>query len=166
MKRLPHVLMMSFILLLASCSNDAVHEGIAIEVNFSEEMLFEGSNTLQMKALSTPEALATAAGTTPDKLKQVVISKAVLRMAPEAASTTESLLLQMVSDNQGIKTMGTLSPLTDAATLQLSLSEKPDVLPFLKDAGATWVLDLNLSADRDDELNVLGTITLNVIYKN
>ncbi|MCA1752185.1 MAG: hypothetical protein LC670_10415 [Flavobacteriales bacterium] len=86
-------------------------------------------------------------------------------MSETQAAITESLLLQVVSNNKSLVTAGTLSPLTeDAASLDLNVAEDIDLMPYLSDEGCTWVLDLNLSEDFMDEMTVNGTLTLRVEY--
>jgi hypothetical protein len=72
----------------------------------------------------------------------------------------------MVSNNESLKTIGTLSPLTDPGALKLNLAEKSDILPFLRDQGATWVLDLNISEDYPDALDLKASVSLRVEYND
>jgi hypothetical protein len=87
-----------------------------------------------------------------------------LNLDDSSREITESLLLQLVSDNQMLITIGTLSPLPSGNAMTLSLSEDTSILPYLKDDGLTWVLDLNINEDQMDEMNVLGTLSLTVDY--
>lgn len=152
------------LLLLQGCASTELDDGFTANLEMSGDMLFEGSNTLQMQSITTPEALASHAGTEPGKLKQVSVNSAQFQMSAEHAAITESLLLQVVSDNNALVTVGTLSPLSDPNALSLSLSEDMDLLPYLKDTGCTWVLDLNLSEDYMDELKASGSLKLSIAY--
>lgn len=129
-------------------------------------MLFEGSNTLQAAADINTESVARDVGTTTEKLKKIGVSEAVLTLDENAGSITESLLLQIVSDKNSLATVGTLSPVTGAGSLKLNLSESIDLLPYLRDEGTTWVLDLNISEDYMDEMTVKATLIFRTEYKD
>lgn len=136
-----------------------------MELRLSGDMLFEGSNTLQMPAEMSPAKIAEKLSVEVKNLKKIGVSKASLSMRDDQAAITESLLLQVVSNNKSLVTAGTLSPLTeDASSLDLNVAEDIDLLPYLSDEGCTWVLDLNLSEDFMDEMTVNGTLTLRVEY--
>lgn len=159
----------SFYLLLliafTSCADLVVDEGYAVELELSGDMLFEGSNTFQQSATVSIEELAAHAGISAGSIRSVGVAKAEFAMSEADAAITESLLLQVVSDKSGLKTIGTLSPLSDPAALRLNVSESIDLLPFIKDKGTTWVLDLNLSEDQMDEMTINGVLTLRIEYK-
>lgn len=150
---------------LAGCGSTAVDESLTVELRLSGDMLFEGSNTLQMPAEMSPAKIAEKLSVEVKNLKKIGVSKASLSMRDDQAAITESLLLQVVSNNKSLVTAGTLSPLTeDASSLDLNVAEDIDLLPYLSDEGCTWVLDLNLSEDFMDEMTVNGTLTLRVEY--
>jgi hypothetical protein len=69
-----------------------------------------------------------------------------------------------VSDNKELVTIGTLNPLPEAAQLSLSLAQNTSILPYLKDKGTTWVLDLNIAEDYMDEMVVNAKLKLSVDY--
>lgn len=150
--------------LVSACAEPAIDESFETKLTLSGDMLFEGANTLQVSATVTPEDVATSAGTSVENLKKTGVAEAVLHMDAADAKITESLLLQIVSDNHGLATVGTLSPLTEPGSLKLNVSETIDLLPYLRDEGAVWVLDLNISEDRTDEMTVNGKITFRTEY--
>lgn len=153
-------------LLVSACAETALDESFQTSVALTGDMLFEGSNTLQAAADINTESVARDVGTTTEKLKKIGVSEAVLTLDENAGSITESLLLQIVSDKNSLATVGTLSPVTGAGSLKLNLSESIDLLPYLRDEGTTWVLDLNISEDYMDEMTVKATLTFRTEYKD
>lgn len=153
-------------LLVSACAETALDESFQTSVALTGDMLFEGSNTLQAAADINTESVARDVGTTTEKLKKIGVSEAVLTLDENAGSITESLLLQIVSDKNSLATVGTLSPVTGAGSLKLNLSESIDLLPYLRDEGTTWVLDLNISEDYMDEMTVKATLIFRTEYKD
>ena len=151
-------------ILLSSCGPSASTETVDIQLKLAGEMLFEGANTLQFSGESHLKELADELGAEIGDIKNVAVSSAVLNLDDSSREITESLLLQLVSDNQMLITIGTLSPLPSGNAMTLSLAEDTSILPYLKDDGLTWVLDLNINEDQMDEMNVLGTLSLTVDY--
>lgn len=150
--------------LVSACAETAVDETFETSLILTGDMLFEGSNTLQAPAAVTPDEIAEHAGTVTKNLKKIGVAEVVMRMDDPQAKITESLLLQIVSDNNSLATVGTLSPLTAPGMLELNVSERIDLLPYLNDQGTTWVLDLNISEDHTDEMTVNGQITFRTEY--
>lgn len=161
-----HLPFLTLLLLLFSCSENAVDESFKTSPSLTGDMLFEGSNTLQAAADISADDVARDVGTTPEKLKKIGVAEAALTLDKGAGSITESLLLQIVSDKNSLATVGTLSPVTGAGSLKLNLSESIDLLPYLRDEGTTWVLDLNISEDYMDEMTVKATLTFRTEYKD
>ena len=161
MRYLPFI---SVLLLLSGCQPTAVSDDITSPLELKGEMLFEGSNTLQMPAATTPEALAIALSADEENLKKIRVSQATIEIPESAAGISESLLLQIVSNQQDLITIGTLSPLPAGNSFELQLAADMDLLPYLKDEGCTWVLDLNLSEDLMDDLAVAVSLRLEIHY--
>jgi len=162
MKRL--LLIPLILIFAAGCGTNAVDESVTVDLHLSGEMLFEGSNTLQMTAETNLPEIAKKLSVDEANLKKIGVAEATLSMNVDEARITESVLLQVVSNNQGLITVGTLSPLVDPDALRLNVAEDIDLMPYLADEGCTWVLDLNLSEDYLDEMSVGGTLTLRVEY--
>lgn len=159
-----YLLSISILVILSGCQTTSVNNNITIPLELKGEMLFEGSNTLQMPATTTPDALAIALSVDEENLKKIRVSKASFEIPEGAAEISESLLLQIVSNQQDLITIGTLSPLPEGSSFELQLAEDMDLLPHLKDEGCTWVLDLNLSEDLMDDLTVAGSLLLEIHY--
>lgn len=157
---------LSSLIMLTACADVVVDEGYTVDLALSGDMLFEGSNTFQQPADLNMSDLAAHAGVTAGQIRSVGVAKAEFAMSESDAAITESLLLQVVSNNSGLKTVGTLSPLSDPAALRLNVSESIDLKPFISDEGTTWVLDLNLSEDHMDEVEISGRLTLRIEYKD
>jgi len=152
------------LVVLAGCQTLAVNEETSIPLQLSGEMLFEGSNTLQMASVTTPEALAQSLSVETSQIKEVGVASARIEFPAEEAKIAESLLLQIVSNNRDLVTIGTLSPLPSGTSFDLKLAENIDLLPYFKDEGCTWVLDVNLSEDLMDDLSVAGSLRLQIRY--
>ncbi|TVR38563.1 MAG: hypothetical protein EA392_08800 [Cryomorphaceae bacterium] len=147
---------------LYGCATTAVYDQHEELLELTGEMLFEGSNTLQMPANLNLDQLAKATGIEKSKIKTVGIAEATLEMGTEDAAITESLLLQVVSNNHSLLTIGTLSPLPEGTRFKLSLAEKMNLVPYLNDEGTTWVLDLNISEDLMDDMTVAGKLRFSI----
>lgn len=155
-----------FILLLglSSCQTTAVNNELSLSFTLSGEMLFSGANTLQAPMQADASSLARQLNLEAEHLKSVSVSRATITMSAENAAITESLLLQVVSNNNDLTTLGTLSPLPEGTEFELQLAEEIDLLPYLQDAGGTWVLDANLAEDHLDVLEVPAALNLEITY--
>tara|TARA_R110000868_G_scaffold299398_2_gene559696 strand:- start:92 stop:622 length:531 start_codon:yes stop_codon:yes gene_type:complete len=149
---------------LAACSADLAQLEVEKNLMLQGEMLFEGANTLTMENDQDLITLIEEAGLTTDQVETVGISEAKITLSSSEKSIAESLLLQIVSDNNELITLGTLNPLPEGAIVDLKLAEEIDLKPYLEDSGCTWVLDLNLSGDAD-EMAIKSKIKLVVNYK-
>jgi len=150
---------------LAACSADLAQLEVEKNLMLQGEMLFEGAaNTLTMDNDQDLITLIEEAGLTTDQVESVGISEAKITLSSSEKSIAESLLLQVVSDNNQLITLGTLNPLPEGAIVNLKLAEEIDLKPYLEDSGCTWVLDLNLSGDAD-EMAIKSKIKLVVNYK-
>jgi hypothetical protein len=160
----------SFVLLafvgmwLSSCGPAPSTQTVDIGLNLTGSMLFEGANSLQYANEGQLTELAGTLGTDISAIQNVAVSKVVITLDDMSRPITESLLLQIVSDHQELVTIGTLNPLPEGTQFTLSLAEDTSLLPYLKDSGTTWVLDLNVTEDYLDEMVVNGKLTLSVDY--
>lgn len=136
-----------------------------IEVVLKGEMLFSGPNSLQAGVLTTIDELTNELNLPENSLSSIGIGEISIHMSEEHAALCESLLLQIVSNNHEMTTLGTLSPLPEGNSFALGLAEDIDLLPFITDVGATWVLDVNLREDVLDEMTASAAIKLNVNHK-
>jgi len=151
--------------LMAACtSTTSVEKSVA--TTLSGEMLFSGPNSLQAPVETRADALAGDLGIEATDLSSVGISAIQISLSDEQAGIAESLLLQIVSNNNEMVALGTLSPLEGGTSFDLNVAEEINILPFMKDEGATWVLDVNLSEDIMDEMKATADLTLRINYKN
>lgn len=150
---------------LAGCANLSTQEK-TIDLNLTGDMLFSGANTLQMPVNTSSESLAQEVDVVAKDLAEIGVSTATIELTGDQAAITESLLLQIVSNNQEMTTLGTLSPLPEGTKFDLQLAEEIDLLPYLKDEGATWVLDLNLTEDFLEQMQVKGQLVITIKYSN
>ncbi|MCZ4410476.1 hypothetical protein O3Q51_16790 [Cryomorphaceae bacterium 1068] len=135
-----------------------------MDLALSGDMLFEGANTLQFSGESQLEVITSELNINSEALESALVSSAILTLDDPTRAITESLLLQIVSDNNELITIGTLSPLPEGNKMTLSLAEEPAILNYLKDEGTTWVLDLNITEEHMDEMNISAAVSLNVDY--
>ncbi len=147
---------------LSACSAELDIETVEMELELTGDMLFEGSNTLQYSGADQLTEAAGLAGVAEGTVKAVHVDIATIELRGASREITESLLLQIVSDNKELVTIGTLNPLPKGDLLTLTLAEDPEILPYLKDSGTTWVLDLNITEDHMDELIITAKVQLRV----
>ena len=149
---------------LVSCGLSTENAPVEIEIEPTGEMLFEGANTLQFSGENQLKEVSDKLGIAESEIEEVLVSAAVLELDDSSKEITESLLLQLVSNNNELITIGTLSPLPDGNDMSLSLAENTSILSYLTDEGMTWVLDLNINEDHMDVMTVKGDLTLTVDY--
>jgi hypothetical protein len=150
-------------LLMGCAKTTSVEKEISTTV--SGEMLFSGPNSLQAAVTLDPASLAEELNVSPDDLKRIRVSGIKITLSDDQAAIAESLLLQIVSNNNEMTSLGTLSPLENGTTFELNLAEESDLLPFIQDEGATWVLDVNLSDDIMDEMKATADIQITINHK-
>ncbi len=154
------------IALLGACATVESDESYESEITLRGEMLFEGSNTLQAEAVLDKKAIAEHLGADPQSISEVKLLEATVEMDEEQLAITESFLLQIVSDNKGLKSLASLSPLdANSSSQKLGVSEKAELWPHLQDNGSTWVLDLNLTEDLMDDMQVRAKLRFLISYK-
>lgn len=147
------------------CSSSSTSEK-SITTEVTGEMLFSGPNSLQAPVSVSVDGLAEELNLEPSDLKRIGISGIRVTLDGEQAELSESLLLQIVSNNTEMEALGTLSPLGEGNSFDLNVAEEVNLLPFLKDDGATWVLDVNLSEDIMDEMKATAELSLTIKHKN
>lgn len=149
------------LLLLAACSSNTTVEKL-VTLNFSDEMLFEGANSMQMPLNVELGSFLGSLNIVEADVKNIGVKEASIEVAPEQVEMVESLLLQVVSDNHDLISVATLSPVDKSGLLSLSTAEEIDLLPYFKDNGCTWVLDVNLKVDDMTDLTLSGSLKLSV----
>lgn len=152
------------VLWLFSCAPSTKNESVETELPLSGEMLFEGANSLQYSSEDQLAEIAGEVGVAEEYLRSVTISDVTIKLDDLSRPITESLLLQVVSDNQELVTIGTLNPLPEGQVFTLSLADDTSILKYLKDSGTTWVLDLNITEDYMDEMTIGAILILNIDY--
>lgn len=150
--------------LFMACQSTVSNSDQSVSFAVSGDMLFEGPNTLQGEGSIDLVTLAENIGAESTAIKSVKASAAKVALEKPQQGITESLLLQVVSNNMDLKTVGTLSPVPAEGFLQLNMAQDLDLLPYMQDEGMTWVLDLNLSEDHMDVMRAKGDISLIIEY--
>lgn len=135
-----------------------------VNLDFKGEMLFGGANSLQMAADVSLDDLAQKANTNVPNIKGIGVKSASITVNENQLDLVESLLLQVVSNNQNLISVGTLSPVDKAGNLELSIAQELDLLPYLQDEGCTWVLDVNLNTEDMLDLELAGNLTMLLEY--
>ncbi|QTN37710.1 hypothetical protein HZ996_00700 [Cryomorphaceae bacterium] len=156
--------LMMTVMLVGCTSTSSVNSNVNAVV--SGEMLFSGPNSLQAPVSMSLGSLEEDLSIAQDDIRRVGVTAISVALSVEQAPLAESLLLQIVSNNQEMLALGTLSPLEGGTSFELIVAEDTDLLPFLKDEGATWVLDVNLTEDILDEMDASVDLNLMINYKN
>lgn len=146
--------------LFIACQSTVTNEDQSISFKVEGDMLFEGPNTLQGEASVDLVSLSENLGCSEEDIKSIKVSKAKIGMVAAQQSITESVLLQVVSNNNDLTTVGTLNPVPAEGVLNLSMAQNIDLLPYLQDEGMVWVLDLNLKEDHMDAMQAKGEASL------
>lgn len=129
-------------------------------------MLFIGANTLQMPVNQNASALMNEAGLNNQELKAIEIEKISVELNETQHDIIESVLLQVVSDNNDMLTLGTINPIPKGMVFDLSLAEETDLLPYFEDANATWVMDVNIKEDYMDLMEVGVMVNIDLKHKS
>ncbi|TXC85456.1 hypothetical protein [Luteibaculum oceani] len=157
------ILSLALALVLFSCATVEQAEQ-SVEISLSGEMLFSGANTFQTPMELSEAELLEKANLPESQIKSIGVKSVEIQLDSTQRAIMESVLLQVVSDNQEMISIGTKSPLPDGTNFELSLAEEIDLLPYASDAGATWVLDANLTEDYMDLMSVNAKVNLVINY--
>ena len=141
-------------IVLTSCSSKETKEFVASPVELSGDFLFEGPNTLQAENPIKGKHIYDQTGVKPPEIRSLTPKKAEVEFTNVPKDLVESVLLQIVSKNQEMITVGTLSPIPDGTKFDLQLAEEVDLVPYLKDEECFWVIDANLTQDQMDEITM------------
>lgn len=153
----------ALLLLTISCATVEQAEH-SIEISLDGEMLFSGANTFQTPMMISEADLLKAANLPSSQIKSLGVKSVEVMLDSTQRAIMESVLLQVVSDNQEMISVGTKSPLPSGTNFELSLAEEIDLLPYANDKGATWVLDANLTEDYMDAMSINARINLLINY--
>ncbi len=159
-------LLWALVPLFMACQSNVQDDSQRLSATLSGDMLFEGANTLQGSSETTIESIAQAIGCKVEAIQSIGVKTVEVEMNAEDHTITESLLFQVVSNNQELSSIATLSPLPDSNLLKMQVAEEIDLAPYLKDEGLTWVMDLNLTEDHMDPMTAQANLTLLVNYKD
>ncbi|WP_421753472.1 hypothetical protein [Croceimicrobium sp.] len=150
--------------LFMACQNTVQDKGQKLSFAMTGDMLFAGANTLQGKGEISLQNLAENIDCEVEAIKSVKVSAVKVGLTPAHQKITESVLLQVLSDNVEMASIGTLNPVPDSGVLELNLAEDVDLKPYLQDKGMTWVLDINISEDHMDVMPAKGEVQLLIDY--
>jgi len=133
----------------------------SVTTTVTGEMLFQGANTLQGDLEELRLELQNQ-GLSPNTIRGAKVIGVEFVMDGNDASITESMLFQIVSDNFSLKSLGSLNPVPDGESIKMNLAEDTEIIEYLQDEGSTWVLDLNLSEDHMERMEVQCFLELEV----
>lgn len=153
-----------FAIMLASCSSNETKTFEVDPITFSGDFLFEGPNTLQAENPIKAKHIYEQISIKPNDIKSISCKKAAIEFTNVPEKLIESVLLQIVSKNNEMITVGTQSPVAYGTKFALQLAEEIDLIPYLKDQECFWVLDANLSEDQMDEISIKLHLTLDVSH--
>ena len=158
------IAVISILCLFWGCSETKTAEYTLADITVSGDYLFEGPNTLQGQPGVDLEQIAKSLEIDANAITSVTVKAATISFAPDTLRTAaESALVQWVSDDQPLVSIATKSPLPDATSVDLEVNSEQDILPYLKSAAATLVVDTNLNQDLDN-LEATITMTLLITY--
>jgi hypothetical protein len=150
--------------LFSSCTSKETKEFVSSPIELSGDFLFEGPNTLQAENPIKAKHIYDQTGIKPTEIKTLAPKNVAVELTNVPEGILESLLLQIVSKNQEMITVGTLSPLPDGTKFDLNLAEEVDLVPYLKDEECFWVIDANLNQDQMDEISMNLNLILEVSH--
>ena len=153
-----------FAFILTSCSSNETKPFVVDPITFSGELLFEGPNTLQSENTIKAKYIYEQIDVKPNEIKSISCQKAAIEFTNVPENLIESVLLQIVSKNHEMITVGTQSPVAYGTKFDLQLAEEIDLVPYLKDQECFWVLDANLAEDQMDEISMKLHLTLDVSH--
>lgn len=149
-----------------SCSSPNEAEYIWEDLDVSGEFLFEGPNTLQGQPGSPVEQIAGKLNLNQKNIQAVHIVSCELQFQPDSLrSQVENALVQFVSDKLELVSVATINGIPESGEIILNAASEQDILPYLKDATTTLVVDANTKSDMD-VLQCKVNFKLNILYSN
>lgn len=149
--------------LILSCSEQKTSSISSEKLRASGEFLFEGPNTLTGDLKISTDNLSEQLSVNVENIHQVKVKGVNLEVLPDSLSSAiESVLVQVVSNQNSLETVGTKSPWQSEDGI-FNLNNELDLLPYLKDSGNQLVVDVNINRDLD-ELNVNVMFDIEITY--
>jgi hypothetical protein len=165
MKNNIFIFIIAVALILSSCDNTANQVVQFDDLTVSGEFLFEGPNTLQGSFSISNDDIAKKLSISPENISSVTIESIQTQLPNDSAHVNiESLLVQVVSDDAPLVTLGTISPLAAETIQTLSINSEVNINPYLKTENSTLIVDTNLRSDAD-ALTLTVNIGLLVTFK-
>lgn len=149
------------------CSQLSEKEIETNSISLSGEFLFSGPNTLQSsETMSLPPYVDELGIKSEDNIVEVHPASVIVSFnSAKDAANVESILLQIVSDDLEMTSIGTLSPLpAGESQVKLNVSPELDLLPYLGDPSTVVIADVNLKDDMD-ALTIDAKMNMNFKYK-
>lgn len=154
MKTTLFAVLAAFILATTACSNTETLTFDSEEVTLTAEgPLYDGSNTASADWTADfsqqgidPAAIQSA------RVKSISISTA----NPADMALIQDITFQFAGKDVSMQQVGFLNPVpTGSSTLSLQIAdEQEDIAKFFKLANMTWVSDVNLNAEKEDNLEL------------
>jgi hypothetical protein len=137
-------------IIMTGCSNTETVTHTLNNIQVSGEFLFEGPNTLQGAITTGIDDLANNVNSSAKDLKRVRVDSVVVNIPGDSLrSNLESLLVQIVSDELPLISLGTINPLTAGSIQSLNTNKEAELLPYFQSESAILVVDANFQKDMD-----------------
>lgn len=150
MNKSTNLFLLACTLLLVACAEQQTELIKTEAIEAQGAFLFEGPNTLTGELSVSLDDTAKALEVSKESIDQVKVSNLELTFETDSLSQyVESVLVQVVSDNNSLVTIGTKSP-WNVESGEFNLNGEFDLLPYLQDSGSQLVVDVNLKQDLDD----------------
>jgi len=128
----------------------------------AEGPLFEGPNTAQATVDPGIAAFLQVNGATPEQLRKATLVSARLSSQDSIGlANVGGMSLQVMSEGASAQELGVRNPLPPGATVaELELAHAQDGLAgHLRQTLVTWVADLQLKADEEDDRHIRAELT-------
>lgn len=154
MKTTLFAVLAAFMVATTACSNTETVTLDSGEITLTAEgPLYDGSNTASADWTADLSALNVAAV---DIQSARVKSITVTTENPEDMALIQDITFQFAGKDVSMQQVGFLNPVPEAAselTLQIA-EEQNDIVQFFKLPNMTWVSDVNLKAEKEDNLRL------------
>lgn len=161
----PLIIFFSTLLFLTSCASKQQKQYSADPQFITGEYLFEGPNTLQLENSISLDAMAESVGIQASQIQDIQVTRATVEKTALPDTLAESALLQVVSKNEPMISVGSVNPVPNGTTFDLQLAEEAALLPYFKDDEFFWVLDANFSSDQLDPIEIALKLEFNITYQ-
>lgn len=166
MKTTVFAVLAAFMLATTACSNTETLTLESEEVTLTAEgPLYDGSNTASAEWTADLSGLEIAAA---DIQSARVKSITITAENPADLALIQDITFQFAGKDVSMQQVGFLNPVPEGATtLNLQVAdEQEEIAPFFKLSNMTWVSDVNLKAEKEDNLQLKVRLNFELEVKN